>query len=241
MGYGRTVGMGAEVSERVFVNNKDIYELGVRVPRDSISVGGVDIENDYFQGRNRSHYTLMATTYGLKPVKFKAVVFADHVRDAKLRKSEFESMLYGNPEIYLPDGFYYRCMLEKIGDEAIKGVDGLGVMIECDYQLKGIQHDQMETVVNGASFKAKGTLPRMDCTLTVTVGANASQYELGGAVFNNVVVGDVLVVDGILKRFLKNGAWTTADSWITFPYVVPGANSFTANDTVKVEYYPSYI
>lgn len=233
--------MGAEITERIFINDKDISVLGVRIPRDSISIGGLKVTNDYFQGRNRSQFTLMAVTYGLKSVKFNAVISAKYLRDAKLQKSEFESLMFNGCEIFLHDGFYYRCMLDKIGDDNTKGVDGFGVMIECTYELSGIQHDKLETITNGGSFKAKGTLPRMDCILQVKVGANAVSYSLGGAIFSNVQANDILVVDGINKRFLKNGAWTTAESWITFPYVVPGVNSFTAADTVQVQYYPSYI
>lgn len=233
--------MGAEITEKIFINNKDISDFGAKADRNSISIGGTQITNDYFQGRNRSHYTLMDTTYGLKPISFKLVFFANYLRDAKLQKSQLEFELFGVSEIHMPDGFYYRCMLDSIGNGVEKGVDGMGVMIECEYQLSGIQHDELVEVSNGASFLAKGTLPKMDCKLSVTVGADTANYSLGGAIFKNVHAGDKLVVDGIYKRFLKNGAWTTADSWISFPSVVPGQNSFTAQDVVTVEYYPSYI
>lgn len=233
--------MGAEITEKMFINGIELHAFGAKVPRDSISIGGTEITNDYFQGRNRSHYTLMATTYGLKSVKFKIVFMADNIREAKLNKSRFEGEMYGECELFMPDGYYYRCMLDSIGADSTKGIDGLGVMIECDYQLSGIQHDEMVTINNGTDFIAQGTLPKMDCILSVTVGANAASYSLGGAVFSNVHAGDVLVVDGIYKRFLKNGAWTTTTGWLNFPVVVPGANEFTANDVVKVQYYPSYI
>lgn len=230
--------MGAEI---ILINGTDIATYGAKALRNSISVGGTKIENDYFQGRNRSHYTLMSNTYGLKPVKFSLAYSADDLNTAKLHKSQLESELYGVSEIKLHDGFYYRCMLEDIGSEEIRGNDDSGVIVTCSYQLKGIQHGDMVTVADGSSFTAIGTLPRMDCILTATVSANANSYELGGAVFSNVRAGDVLTVDGIAKRFLKNGAWTTATSWISFPYVKVGQNVFTAADTVEVKYYPCYI
>lgn len=233
--------MGAEITERIFINDTDIADYGAKALRNSISVGGSTIKNDYFQGRNRSHYTLMSTTYGLKDVKFTLVFEANTFRLAKENKSKLEAQLFGESEIYLHDGFYYRCMLEKIGQEELHGADGFGVVVSCNYQLSGIQHDPMVEVENGTSFIAKGTLPKMDCILSVVVGANAASYTLGGAVFSNVQAGDVLVVDGIYKRFLKNGAPTTATSWISFPSVTGGQNSFTASDIVNVKYYPSYI
>lgn len=233
--------MGAEITEKILVNGTDISTYGAKALRKSISVGGTAITNDYFQGRNRSNYTLMATTYGLKPVKFTLAYSALTLREAKEQKSALEAELFGLSEISLPDGFMYRCLLDNIGDEEIAGVDGLGVIVTCAYKFSGIQHDAMVTVADGSSFTAIGTLPKMDCILTVTVGADADTYELGGAVFSDVKAGDVLTVDGIAKRFLKNGAWTTADSWITFPFVKAGNNVFQALDTVEVKYYPCYI
>lgn len=233
--------MGATLSEKMYVNELELAEYGAKADRNSISIGGTKITNDYFQGRNRSHYTLMATTFGLKTVKFKLIFQADLLKDAKLNKSRLEAEMYGGCELYMPDGYYYRCMLDSIGDDVTKGVDGLGVLIECDYQLSGIQHDAMVTVEDGTSFVALGTLARMDCILTVTVSEDATEYMLGGAKFSNVHAGDVLVVDGINKRFLKNGAWVATTDWLSFPYVTPDNNSFTAVDTVKVQYYPSYI
>ena len=227
-------------TERMYINDRDILDYGAKALRD-IKVGGTVITNDYFQGRNRTHYTLMSTTFGLKSISFSLVFEDKFLRNAAENRSKLEAEMFSGCEIHLPDGFYYRCMLDSIGEAETKGVDGQQIIIQVAYKLSGIQHDPLVTVENGSSFIATGTMPKMDCILSVTVGANASTYTLGGATFSNVHAGDVLVVDGINKRFLKNGAWTTATSWITFPYVSMGHNSFTAQDTVKVQYYPCYI
>ena len=233
--------MGSKVNtERVYINGVDILDYGAKALRD-YTIGGTPITNDYFQGRNRSQYTLMSVTYGLKAINITFVYFGDTFREATLKKSSLEAQMFDGFEIYMPDGFYYRSMLDSIGEAETKGTDGDGVMIAVKYKFLGIQHDPLVTIEDGTSFIAEGTLPRMDCILTVTVGTDASSYTLGGAVFSNVVAGDVLVVDGINKRFLKNGAPTTASDWISFPFVTGGQNAFTALDTVKVEFYPCYI
>lgn len=228
-------------TEKIYINDVDIAEYGAKALRDSIKVGGTAITNEYFQGRNRTNFTLMSTVYGLKPVSFTLVFIAKYLRDALLYKSTLEASMTGGCEIHLPDGFYYRCMLEKIGDNDIKGVDGTQVLVECAYSFSGIQHDEMEYIEDGSDFLAIGTYPKMDCILTATVSTAASSYTLGGAKFGAVVVGDVLTVDGINKRFLKNGAPITTTEWITFPQVVAGENHITALDPVKVEYYPCYL
>lgn len=228
-------------NERIFINDIDILQYGARALRDTIKVGGTPVTNDYFQGRNRSSYVLMSTTFALKPVSFTLVFSDTYLHDAIENKSLFEAQAFNGCDLHLPDGYYYKCMLEKIGEMTAKGVDGAGVLVECAYQFLGIQHDEMITVADGTSFYARGTLPQMDCILSVTVGANAASYTLGGAVFSNVVAGDVLVVDGINKRFLKNGAPTSAENWLAFPCVKSGLNAFTATDVVTVQYYPCYI
>lgn len=234
--------MGNEINvEKIFINDEDIAEWGAKALRDSIRIGGTEVKNDYFQGRDRTHYTLMQTTFGLKQVEFTLVYSDQMLERAMFNKSRLEAIMFEGSEIHMPDGFYYRSMLDSIGSPKVSGVDGNLVLIEVPYTFKSIQHKELEIVTDGSSFQAKGTMPKMDCRLRVTVGADASSYTLGGAVFGSVQAGDVLVVDGILKRFLKNGTWTTANSWVNFPSVTPGQNIFTALDTVQVEYYPCYI
>ena len=228
-------------TERIFINDIDIAEYGAKALRDSIKIGGSVIANDYFQGRNRTHYTLMATTYGLKPVGFTLVYMGEYLREVMEQKSNCEASMLNGCEIRLPDGFYYRCMLESIGEASTTGVDGVEILVECAYKLSGIQHDELEEVEDGTQFYSKGTMPKMDCRLDVTVSAAASSYSLGGATFGAVQAGDKLTVDGIYKRFLKNGAPITVTNWVSFPSVISGLNRFTALDTVKVTYYPCYI
>ena len=132
-------------------------------------------------------------------------------------------------------------MLESIGDSETKGIDGVEVLIECAYKLKGIQHERMIEVANGSRFFARGTMPTMDCIIEVTVSQDAEHYRIAGADFGAVEAGDVLTFDGINKRFLKNGAPTTAKEWISFPRVTSGLNQFVTPDIPKVKYYPCYL
>lgn len=227
--------------ERIFINDRDIAEYGAKALRDSISVGGTEIKNDFFKGRNRTNYTRMSCEFGLKPVSFTLVYSGKYLREVTENKSKLESAMYEGCEIHLPNGFYYRAMLDSIGEPKTKGAEVQGWIIECKYTFKAIQHDALITVPDGSNFVSVGTTPQTDCILSVTVGATADHYMLGGADFGAVTAGDVLTFDGINKRFLKNGAPTMATSWVEFPYIKSGINRFTALDTVKVEYYPCYI
>lgn len=227
------------MNETIYINGTDVKSLGAESMR-AYGVGGTALENDYFQGRNRTNFTLLSAVFKLKPIWFQLVFKADTRHDAMQQKSNVDALLYGTSEIFLPDGYYYRAMLESIGEIEWQGQDGAGMLAIVKYSMNGMQHDPLVTVT-GASFYAAGTTPQMDASLTVKVSTAAASYNLGGAVFENVAAGDVLTFDGIYKRTLKNGAPATATGWINFPVVTPGPNSLTAADPVTVQYYPCYL
>ena len=253
MGHGRTVGMGNAVNtERIFINNRDISEFRARALRDSIKIGGTEVTNNYFQGRNRTHFTLMSNTFGMKKISFTLVYEADNLREAKEYKSALEAEMYGEHELFMPDGFYYRSMLKSIGDEQALGADGFGVLVSATYELTGIQHDPLKEVNVSMTYSspnyvgtciAKGTMPQTDCILEATASSSGT-LVLGGASFT-VDANDVITVDGIYKRFLKNGAPILPSVWNTFPSLVSGDNRIVArnikSNVVKVSYYPTYI
>lgn len=225
--------------ETIFINDFDIREFGIEGIR-SYKVGGTPITNEYFQGKNRTNYLVLDTTFGLKSVQFELLYKSHNRRDLLLLKSKIEAKLFDVCELYMPDGFYYRSILESISEGEFQGVEDNEVILLVAYKFNGIQHDKLVKTTSG-SFICEATMPKMDCSLTVTVGETASSYVLGGVTFSSVSAGDVLTVDGINKRILKNGAPTTFNGYFEFPYVVNGQNNFTALDTVTVEYYPCYI
>lgn len=229
------------MTEKMYINNKDIAEFGARALRDTIKIGGSEIKNDYFKGRNRTNFTLMSNEFGLKPISFTLVYQGRFDHEVTEKKSKCEMEMLGGCELFMPDGFYYRSMLNTIGEATKRGIDGVEILIEVNYKLSGIQHEKMIEVANGSQFYARGTMPQMDCILETTVSQDAENYYLGGANFGAVQAGDVLTFDGINKRFLKNGAPTTATAWISFPSVKSGINHFNAVDTPKVKYYPCYL
>lgn len=207
----------------------------------SYTVSGSSITNTIFQGRNRSSYRLLAAVYGQKAISFSLQYKGKTYREASLLRSTIESWMWGKVELFLPDGFYYTATLQSIGDGSPIGQENNMVLITVEYQFSGIQHDAMVTTA-GESFINPGTLPYADCICSVTVGTAADSYLLAGCTFRNAVQGEKLVVDGINGRILRNGAPAPGNvTFISFPQVVPGENSFTAADPVTVQYYPSYL
>ena len=225
-----------------YINGKNPADYGV-LPLREYSVGGTEITNTPFQGRNRSSYRLLAGVYGQKPITMTLVYPGTTYREAKLLQSTVEGWMWGKIELFLPDGFYYTATLQSIGEGVPEGVDGNQVLISVEYSFNGIQHDPLVTIENAANgFLNPGTLPYADCICSVTVDAAADTYQLAGATFQDVSQGEELEVDGINGRLLRNGAPAPGNVIFTsFPKVVPGENSFSAADPVTVQFYPCYM
>lgn len=225
-----------------YINGVNPEDYGV-LPMLEYSVGGTEIENDIFQGRNSSNFNLLAGVFGRKPISFTLVYPGKTHREAKLLRSTVEGWMWGKIELFLPDGFYYTATLDSIDDGTPEGVEDNQVLISVGYSFSGIQHDPLVTVQNAAAgFINPGTLPFAGCICSVTASAAADSYQLAGATFQNVTQGEQLTVDGINMRLLRNGAPAPGNvTFIKFPTVTPGENKFSAADPVTVQYYPCYM
>ena len=209
------------------------------------SVGDTEINNNTYQGVNRSTWHLLKSIYGLRNIKITVVFTGETRRDASLQRSMFNQAVFGKSEIYISDdGFFYSVSLEKAGAEILLGEGSRETKIKSEYQFRGIRHDPLvtESVPASGTLFCRSTVPFTDCKMTVTVGATASSYSLGGATFGAVTAGDVLVFDGINCIITKNGANAAASvSWTDFPRLVPGSNAIGALDAVTVEYFPTFL
>ena len=223
--------------ETAYVNGVPILDVGAVL--ESYSVGGTEISNETYQGRNRTHFNLLAKQFGRKTVTMTVFFHAVDRHLLTIQQSKLTAMLTGVVELFLPDGFYYRSTLDEVGDLQIIGVDGKGCIAECTYTLSGIQHEELVTV-EGNTVVVEGTLWQMDCILSCTASANRTSCQVGTVTFPNVSSGDVLVADGINGRMLKNGSPTKV-SFTHLPFLVPGPQTITCPETLTIQYYPSYI
>lgn len=225
--------------ETAYVDGKDILDIGAVL--ESYSVGGTEITNNIYQGRNRTNFNLLSKQFGQKEISL-TVFFHEQDRHALTQKqSMLTAMMTGVVDLYLPDGFYYRSVLDDIGDLQIIGADGQGVIAECTYTLTGIQHDALQTIT-GNTFWADGTMWQMDCILTCTASRAYTSIQVGTVTFTGVSSGDVLTADGINGRLLQNGVPTAGTASFThLPFVVPGEQTITCPETLTIQYYPSYI
>jgi hypothetical protein len=168
-----------------------------------------------------------------------------NLHEAKKQRSVFNSAIFGRSVLYLPDdGFFYTVSCTSFGAEVLVGQGDQTAQIQSEYHFRGIRHDELrtETITSGAPLQCLSTMPFTDCALTATVGTSSESYQLGGAVFQDVTAGDVLVFDGINGMITRNGLPDAANvSWTSFPSLTPGENLITCPDTVTVTYFPTYI
>lgn len=242
----------------MLIDNRDIAEFGARLLE--YTVGGTAITTSEGTSLNANFPKLFHTDYGLRNINI-ALVFKPlnseggilaKMHSAALQKSMLDSLLYGNTvEIFLPDGYFYRCMLKAVGDESFDGE-----RLELTYSFSGIRHLSMATV-KGTKIYCSSTVAT-DCRITAEVtgcgddtriqfvlshGTSSVSYSMNG-----VSSGDIIVFDGINCTVSQNGSNAFgASNVIEFPKLYPGKNTLIALHSspieleFKTEYYPTFI
>lgn len=209
------------------------------------TISGTDTTNDYFQGRNRTSFTQLATVFKMRKIKLSVVFSGPDLGAVTLQKSLFDAACFGKSELFLPDGFFYTVMTNSLGDAAIVGIGETVTKVKATYEFTGVRHKPLVTVslpAGGGKVNCGSTTPTTDCRLSCTVTTAAATYALGGATFNNVTAGDPLVFDGIDKLILRNGAPGAANvNWTQFPALTPGENNIVCVDAVTVAFYPTFL
>lgn len=238
-----------------YINGVDIYEVGALV--ESFKVSATAVSNKVYQGKDSTDFHVLASLRTLRTINLTLFYQAKTKRDLALKKAKIDNAIgAGKIDLALPDGFHYAAYMTKAGTEEILGVEGNKVIALCTYELKGLRHDDLEVVslTSGDTFECKSLIPLTDCRISVPANGAAGNYVIastngGGSVtINNVGVHDTLVIDGINKRVLQNGAPCSGNmSFVSFPKLVPGDNKITVyyggvyrTKAITVEYYPTY-
>ncbi|MDD6490257.1 MAG: hypothetical protein PUG48_10715 [Clostridia bacterium] len=243
----------------MLINNRDIAEYGARLL--TYTVGGTELTRVTSTSYNAAFPKMFHSDYGQRKINI-TLVFKPKYHDfggvvAKLhslamQKSAFDAvMCKGTVDIWLPDNYYYNCVLESIGDEVTDGES-----LEVTYTLSGIRHLKLAKI-KGDNIYCSSTV-NTDCRLTLTASENYGsnvgcilimsddkQQNQRSMNIKNLSSGDVVVIDGINKTVTKNGNnYFSKTDFVTFPYLTPGKNvveKFTADVTIMTEYYPTLI
>ena len=223
-----------------FINGVNVMDFGALVQ--SYKVGGTPVTQDYYQARNRAGFASLSYTLGLKPITLVLFFAAPTQRELTMQKSAVDAALLADPlELHLPDGFYYKSILQGAGELAMLGVEANKMIASCTYALSGIQHDAVRRVWGPEVF-AEGTFPEMPCRLACTASLDYSSIQLGPVTFADVTAGDELVADGIDGVLTINGepAGTRA-SFVHLPRLIPGPQTIVCPEPVSVTYAPAWL
>lgn len=226
-----------------YVDGRGAAEFGARLLAD-YTVGGAQLTRGRLQPAAGMRFVPLATRCGLRRISLTVDIYGPTPRRAQEQKSALDAAFLADPvELALPDGFAYTASLDSIGE--VKELTLDGCVLEGSYKLSGFRHGPPETVTlpaGGGSFYASGTAPDMECVLSCTVGADAGTYLMAGVLWVNVSAGDLLVLDGIRRTVLRNGANALARCDLTrWPLLAPGKNVLTAPDPLTITYHPIYL
>ena len=238
-----------------YINGVDIYTVGALV--ESFKVSGTAITNTAYQGLDSTDFNVLSTTRGMRVITLNLFYKATTKRGLALKKAEIDNLIgNGKIDLFLPDGFHYAAFLTSAGEEQTLGVEGNEIIALCTYTLQGIRHDDLETIsINtNVNLLCKSLIPLTDVRITVPAAGAAGNYVIDNAKYNATVTvnsvgaNDTIVIDGINKRILKNGApFTGSMSFTSFPKLVPGTNMIRVyyggvyrSKAITVEYYPTY-
>lgn len=232
-----------------YINGVDIYTVGALV--ESFKVSGTAITNTAYQGLDSTDFNVLSTTRGMRVITLNLFYKATTKRGLALKKAKIDNLIGdGKIDLALPDGFHYAAFLISAGEEQPLGVEGNELIALCTYTLQGIRHDDLKVfpVNSGAHFECKSLIPLTDVRITTTAATAYEALTIGTVKITNVHQGDVLVVDGINKRIMQNGAPCAGNmSFINFPKLVPEDNVITCKSgsteitiPLTVEYYPTY-
>ena len=135
------------------INGIDESAYSAHLLRD-YKITALPVESEYWQGRNRSSFNLLTQKYGLKKLTLPVAFDGANRERVTMTKSRFDAALWGKVEIYLPNGFFYTCILDSAGELEYDGEEHG----RASYELIGMQHKARVTV-KSSTFSCSSTVP----------------------------------------------------------------------------------
>lgn len=200
-------------------------------------VGPCEMGKTYFSSPSSIVPTPIKSTVGLRKVELTIDFSGKTMHDIEHNISSLTAVLREKSELYLPDGFYYTSMLEKIGTPEEKAP----WIMQLTITFVSYRHSSAETIViNGdTTVFAKGNIK----SPAIIKIAPKSGTEVK---FNDITVHNIsgeVIIDGISGTVTENGLNKFIDTEMTeFPHLEPGPNVITVvgDAEITVSYYPIF-
>lgn len=203
----------------------------------SYSSGTLTIYNNYFKPDNRLNPVIFASQMPLRILSLKLEFVGATDAEAEINASALVAVFSKETELFLPDGFFYKCILSSTKEPTriTKGI------FQREVYLVGYRHGNLESVVIPADgvVNIKGNYKT---GVRISIIPNDTTVTVNDITISNVV-GASIVVDGIDCFVLEDGQNKFVDTEMTqFPSLDVGAQTISVSgaSSATLEYYPIY-
>lgn len=228
------------MSVTAYVNGNDILTRYNARILDYV-VGATKFSNVYLSQNNSVIPVKVKESIGTRKIEVELEFSGESCHEALLSISNMTAELLDETELELPDGFFYYCILDKVGTPKYKG----GTYYSVKFTLVGYRHGAMQSKVfteTGAidvlgNWKAPAIITIEDAVGTVTVN-DITVKDIKAKVVINGFDKTVFEIDGIVATNKYKSCEMTS-----FPCLNPSVNmiNITGEAKVTIEYKPIYL
>lgn len=205
----------------------------------AFKIGPCGYDNGYVSPPKAAFPITLAGDIGFRPISIELDFDGTRYEVAK-NISNITALLQSGAELFLPDGFFYRCVYSgaSMPDEKAPWIS------QCTFSLYGVRHDAIHSAVfteSGKTMYVEGNR-RAPAVIKITPSDGSEEVTVNGITVSNVT--SPVVINGIEKTVMSNSVNKFADTdLIAFPELTPGVNEITFSGASKVEisYYPLYV
>lgn len=226
------------MSKPVYVNGTEI--LGkYKAKLLDYSIGAVSISDSHLARKNSIIPVKLKPAIGTRPITLKLEFEGDTCHEALLNISNMTAVLMQENDIFLPDGFYYYCLLSDVSTPKLEG----GTFYSAVFTLIGYRHLKMvsEMLTETSTINVLGNL---ESPAIFRIMNSVGTFTINGIQIEKTGAADV-VINGYDKTVIQTDGVTVTNKFkdckmSKFPSLKPGPNliEITGQGDVIIEYTP---
>lgn len=202
----------------------------------SYKVGAPSLKNNHMFPINSVFPVMLKGNVSTRNVSLSIDFEGDDQRESARNMSDLTALFKEGVDLFLPDGFFYRCVLSTVSDAVIKAP----WIIQHTYNLVGFRHGReiKEIITKSTNIFVEGNL---NTRPVYTITTSESSLIVDGITINNIT--GTIVIDSQKGFITEDGNNKFSDSDITdFPVLSPGLHHFeiSGEAVVQISYLPIF-
>lgn len=202
----------------------------------SYKVGTASLNNNYIFPVNSVFPVMLNGTVGTRKITLTIDFEGDDQRDAACNMSDLTALFKEGVDLFLSDGFFYKCVLSSVSDAVVKAP----WIIQHTFNFVGFRHgtEVKEVITESTNLLIEGNL---DTRPVYTITTSESTFVIDGITINDI--SGTIVIDSQKGLITENGNNKFSDSNLTdFPVLSPGLHHFEISNTavVQISYLPIF-